>query len=1149
MNDLNESRQKVIRSFPPTNISLKNRTSVYLLIIILLTFGIYSYRSMPKELFPDIVIPYVYVQTIYPGNPPVDIENLITRPIENELQVIKGVKEITSTSSQDFSSVFVEFNTNVNIKQALQDVKDAVDKAKVNLPDDMLSDPSVMDIDFAEFPIIYINLSGDYSTTELKKYADDLKDEIEKIQEITRVDITGLDEREIQINVDPHLMEMMQVSFYDIENAIGSENISMSGGTIKLGETRRSIRVIGEFKNMEEIRNIIVKSDNGQAVYVKDLAEVVDGFAEPKDFARLNGQPVVSLHVIKKGGQNLLSATDKIFALLDNEKKSGSLPADLKITITNDQSEIVRRQLSELENSIILGIILVVIILYLFLGTRNALIVGLAIPLSMFISFVIFNLLGYKLNMIILFSLILALGRLVDDAIIAVENTFRYVEKGYDTLSAARQAVGEIAVPIIASTATTCSAFVPLLFWHSIIGDFMSYLPITLIITLSSSLFVAVVISPVLTSTFMKSGDQFSMPRKKKMWKIIAALLFLSIICYLAGWNTPGSLLVIFALVGIMNMYFMNAAGRWFSTIFLDWLDNLYQNVLHFVLKKRNPLYFSFGAFFVLLLTILFMVLRQPKVIFFPSSDPQYINLLVQLPVGTDIDYTNQFMKTFEADVDNILQPNERIVKSVLTTVGNGARGEDDGFSLSDTPHKGLVTITFLEYEKRGGVSTRNIMQELSDKLIGRYPGALVSIEKQRNGPPTGKPINLEITGEDFDQLLYLSDTIQNYIDNAHIDGIEGLKIDLDVGKPEIVIHIDRERARRYGLSTGQIAMTIRTALFGKKISDYKIGEDQYPIELRLKKEFRNNPAVLLDQKVTFRDPATGQIKQVPISAVADITYTTTYDAVKRKDLTRMVTVYSNVVEGYNANDINNQLKSMMQNFKMPAGYHYEFTGEQQQQNESMAFLVTALIIALALIMLILVSQFNSIIKPLIIMATVLFSTIGVFGGIATFKMPFVVIMTGIGIIALAGIVVSNAIVLMDYMNLLKLRKKRQLGLADDATLEEETEVQCLVEAGKTRLRPVLLTAITTLLGLLPLAVGLNIDFVSLFEHFDPKIYFGGDNVSFWGPISWTIIFGLTFSTFLTLLIVPAMYHLLWRGRIRIRSIYARVFKPHDERP
>jgi len=1137
MKERSEKNHKV-RQFPLTNLALNNKNTVYLLIIFLVIFGFYSYRSLPKELFPDIVIPTVMVQTIYPGNTPIDIENLVTRPLEKELEVIRGIKEIRSTSSQDVSGIFVEFNTNVDIKKALQDTKDAVDKAKSELPDDLPQDPFVADIDFSEFPIIYINLSGDYSINELKRYAEYLEDEIERISEISKVDIIGLDEREIKINVDHYKMESVQVSFTDIENAIGAENISMSAGQIRKGGTRRSLRIIGEFTNMDEIRDVIVKNEDGNIVYLKDIATVEDAFADPEAYARLNGQPVVSLHVIKKGGENLLLATDQIFDLLDQARKDGSLPGNLNITITNDQSDIIRKQLSNLENSIIMGVLLVILVLYFFLGTRNSLFVGFAIPMSMLIAFMVFNLADYRVNMILLFSLILALGMLVDNAIVVVENIFRFTERGYSRTEAARLAVGEIAVPIITSTATTLAAFFPLVFWQSLIGEFMKILPITLIITLTSSLFVALVIIPVFTSSFMRPGEQLPRPNRKRSLIVASVMILLSALFYLLGINTPATLLGIFALIGLANLLFLNSLALTFQNRFLPWLESLYRRTLEYILIRRRPYYTVLIAFFLLIFTLFLMGVRTPKVVFFPSMDPQYINVLATLPIETDIEKTNTFMLSMEEDILKLLQPYQHIVKSVLTTVGSGAKGENEFLDLSETPHRGIVTVTFLDFELREGINTWDIMEVFENELIGKYPGVSVAVEKQSEGPPVGRAVNIEITGRDFDRLIMLSESMQAFIEQADIPGIEGVNTDLELGKPEAIIHIDRDRARRYGLSTGQIASTIRTALFGKDVSDFKVGEDEYPIQLRLSEASRHNIADLLNQRVTFRNQSNGKIVQVPISAVADISYSSTYGSVKRKDLNRMVTLYSNVLKGYNATEVNSMIKNLLEGYELPQGYSFKFTGEQEEQAESMAFLEEAMLIAIALILIILVSQFNSIIKPLIIIMAVVLSTIGVFGGLATFKMDFVVIMTGIGLISLAGIVVNNAIVLIDYTDLLKKRKRQELGLEEDAILPNDFSMECIIQAGNTRLRPVMLTAITTILGLIPLAIGLNIDFISLFEQLNPKIYFGGDNVAFWGPLSWTVIFGLTFSTFLTLLVVPAMYQILYLGKVKMRKMF-----------
>jgi len=1131
------NNEKVIRDFWLSSWALKNKNTVYLIVSAIVIFGLYSYISLPKELFPEINIPTVMVQTLYPGNAPVDIENLVTRPLEKEIESVKGIKKMTSLSSQDVSNLFIEFQTNADIKKALQDVKDAVDKSKSDLPDDLPSDPMVTDIDFSEFPVININLSGDFSLNELKNYAEDLKDEFEAIKEVSKVNINGLTDREVKINLDPFKMSALQVSFSDVENAIASENVSMSGGDIKMGKIKRSIRLIGEFTDPKQIENIIVKSEKGNIVYLRDVGTVEYGFAERDSYARLSKQPVVSLQVVKKSGENLLSTIDQVVSYLDEARATKLIPENMVITITQDQSEMVKRQLSNLENSIILGMIFVIIILFLFLGTRNSLFVGLAIPMSMFMSFMIMGMIGYTINMIVLFSLILALGMLVDNAIVVTENIYRYISKGYSVFESAKQATGEVAMPIISSTATTLAAFFPLLFWDSIMGEFMSYLPLTLIIVLSSSLFVALVIVPVIFTDFYKM-DAGVLPKTRRALMIALILIIAAFLFYALKVNWMGTLLLIFALIGLINLLFLARLARWFQNVFLVWLEKAYHDFITFALYKWRPYVFISGTFLLMIFTMAFYFGSNPKLINFPSSAPKYINVLAEMPINTDIDVTDSAMKVIENKVYQVLKPDMDIVKSVLTTVGKGAVGEREGWNgRSGGSNKGLITVNFVEFEDRNGKDTWPILDSLSENLVGQYPGVTISVEKQKEGPPTGKPINLEIHGRDFTTLLYLSDTIRSIINRNNIPGIEGLKIDLDVGKPEIIVHIDREKARRYGLSTGQIGSAIRTALFGKEISDYKEGEDEYKIRMKLYDKYRYKLADLMNQRVTFRSQSSGKIVQVPISSVATFEYSTTYGAITRIDRDRVITIYSNVLLGYNATEINNELKQIMREFKMPAGYTYEFTGEQEDQEESMAFLEMALLIAIALIAIILVSQFNSFVKPAMIIFTVLLSTIGVFGGLATFKMDFVVIMTGIGIVSLAGVVVNNGIVLIDYIGLLKQRKRKEMGLPEKADLPIDIAKECIVEGGKTRLRPVLLTAITTVLGLMPLALGLNIDILSFLNTFDPHIYFGGDNVAFWGPMSWTVIFGLSFATFLTLVIIPSMYHVLVIAKMKFSKM------------
>lgn len=1125
------------RSFGLTNLSLKNKTSVFILTVLLTLFGLYSYNDMPKSLFPDIVMPTIMVQTVYPGNSPADIENLITRPIEKQIKSVKGIKNLTSNSVQDNSSIIVEFNTDVEVKIALQDVKDAVDKAKRDLPNDLDLEPMVMDIDFSEFPILNINLSGDFSLDDLKIYAEELQDQIESLTEISKVEITGLLNREITIKTDLHKMESNEISLRDIEDAINLENVSIAGGDILLGKSRRSVRTDAEFKKASEIENIIVKSEQGNIVYLKDIAEVIDGYEERKSYARLNKKPVVSLNIVKKSGENLLEATDQIMQLLETAKASQIIPSTLEISITNDQSEQTRKQLENLENSIIFGVILVILVLLFFLGLRNAIFVGLAIPLSMFISFVILGAMGTTMNMIVLFALILALGMLVDNAIVVIENIHRlYNEEGLSKLEAAKKGVGEIAVPIISSTATTLAAFFPLLFWDDMMGEFMGYIPTTLIIVLGSSLFVALVINPVVASTFILKDNRDKV-NFSKVAKITTVLLIIAALFYISGNIFMGSLLLTFALLTLLNSFVLSPISYWFQDSLLVRFEQFYANLLKWALNGYKPLLLLGFTGVLLISSIVFFIFKSPRVEMFPVNEPKYVNVFVELPIGSDITVTDSIAKQVENEIFAILTPYNEAVSSVMTNVGAGTTDPNEiGGGKGITPNKARITINFKEYEYRKGISTGEIMKMISSDLL-KIPGVDISVDKNRDGPPMGKPINIEIRGEDFEKLLTISDEIKSSIEDAAIEGIEKLKVDLELSKPELLVNIDRDQARRLGVSTAQVASTIRTALFGKEISKFKDGENEYPIILRLDDSYRFSVPALMNQRITFRSQSNGQIKQIPISTIANYSYNNTFGSVNRKDMKRQVTIFSNVLEGYNENLINDQLKQLLADKELPPGYELQFTGKQQEQEQTTAFLSKALLIAIALITLILVSQFNSAIKPIIIILTVVFSTIGVFFGLALFNMDFVIIMTGIGIVSLAGIVVNNAIVLIDYIDLLKARKRKELQLEQDTPLETHIAMKCIEEGGQKRLRPVLLTAITTILGLLPMATGMNINFYTLLTELDAQIFFGGDNATFWGPMAWTVIFGLTFATFLTLIIVPVMYLLADRVNNKVLKI------------
>ena len=1119
-----EEKKSIVREFALTTGALKNRSTVFLMTILVVVIGLVSYVSLPKESFPEVNIPYVAIKTIYPGNPPIDIENLITRPLENELYTIKGIKIMQSSSLQGSSDIMIEFNTNVDIKTALQDVKDAVDKAKGELPSDLDTDPMVMDIDPSEFPILNINMAGEYSVNQLRAFAEELEERIEEVYEISKVELKGVNEREVKINVDQHKLEALNLSLNDIETAITNENRSISGGEITIAGSKRSVRTLGEFANVDEIANVVVKAEKGNIIYLRDVAEVVDGWEEPKSFARQDKQSVVSLQVVKKGGENILNASEQIFEILDNAKHDGTLPEDLRITVTNDQSQQIRAQITNLENSIILGVIFVSAVLYFFLGWRNALFVGLGIPMSMFLSFVVLGLMGITINMMVLFALVLALGMLVDNAIVVVENIYRFVSLGYKIKDAAKLAVGEIAWPIIASTATTLAAFAPLAFWPGLIGEFMKYLPITLIIVLSSSLFVALVIVPVFAAKFI-NPDKTDEPEARSSLILTGVLVTVAVIAYLFGGIALGNIMMVFAILIFLNWAFMYRLSVWFQDVVLTWLENFYLRTLNFALHGAKPYLFLVGTVLLLVFTQVLMKVRAPKIELFPANAPKFINVKAELPIGTDIYTTDSIMHLVEDDIAQYIDEKNytKIVESMLTTVGQGAVGQNE-IPRGDTPNKGITTITFVDYEYRKGTDTREIAKELSHRLQFKYPGVILNVEKNRNGPPTGKAVNIELRGPDFDKLLALTENVQNYLSDENIAGLEGLGIELDLGKPEMLVHIDRDKARRFGMSTLQIAGTLRNALYGKEVSKYKDGEDDIPIYVRFAEQYRNSTPALLNQKISFQNKE-GKKMQIPISAVAEAEYSTTFGAVKRIDKERVITLSSNVLEGANATEVNQKIAFLLEQYDFPANYTWKLTGQQQEQQKSMAFLIKAMGIAVAVIMLILVGQFNSVVKPFLIVLTIVFSTIGVFGGLATFRMDFIVIMTGIGIISLAGIVVNNAIVLIDYIDYLKRLRKEELDMDEEANLPIDTILDIIVVGGKTRLRPVLLTAITTILGLVPMAIGLNLNFITLFTEFDPQIYFGGDNADFWAPMAWTVIFGLTFSTFLTLIIVPVMYY------------------------
>lgn len=1133
--------------------AVKNRKTVYLFIFIITFGGVLSYQGMPKENFPELQIPEIYVGIAYPGNSPELIADKITEPIEKELNSIKNVDEINSTSIDGYASIQVKFDFSVTPKQGLQEVKDAVDKARASkgFPTDLPVEPNIFEMDISQMPIMNINLSGDYSIVQLNEYAEILEELIEELPEISEVDIRGTQEQEMQIMVDPKKAEAVDVSFGDIQGAIQNENITMSGGEYLDGTTKRTIQIEGKFKSAEEIGNVIVKQEDYKPVYLKDIAEIAFADADTTSYAREYGNTVVMLDIKKRGGENLLVASEKIKQVLEDVRTKKLIPSGVGISVTNDQSSKTDEMVSNLLNSIIFGVLLVVGVLLFFLGLRNALFVGVAIPLSMLMSFLILSSMGVTLNTMVLFSLVLALGMLVDNGIVVVENVQRLMEEGYDGFTAARKGVGEVAWPIIASTATTLGAFIPLAFWPGMMGEFMKYLPITLIIVLGSSLFVALIINPVLTAMYMKVDKKESKKRRTLITAGILVVLGLLFIPVTTVWSN------IFILIGIFmvfSMFLLSPATEWFQNKFLPILENKYEKILSFSLVKRRPVGFFLSMFGLLFMSFFIVGAFAPKVVFFPENQPAYVNVFIQHPIGTDIRVTNKTTLEVERLIteeilaeelaDTVGKPFEAwIIQSMIAQVGEGTSDPSQGIVMGNTPHRARVTINFSESKFRGDYNTSDLMDKISKGLKNKFPADVqITVDKNNDGPPTAPPINLEVSGEvEYDVLLEEAEKFRLYLDRKNVAGVEKLKLNVETGKPELMIEIDREKARLFNTSTGQIGNAIRSALFGADISTFKVEDETYDVVVRFDNESRADLDALLDQKLIFRNNK-GQMLRIPVrSLIKEPKPTNTYSSVVHKDLTPMVTVSSNLTDGANGNEVVAELTEIMKDYEseneMNPAISYRFTGEGEEQAKEMSFLLKALGIAVFLILLVIVAQFNAFTTPAIIMFAVVFSLIGVLLGLVLFQMDFVIMMTMIGIISLAGVVVNNAIVLIDYTNLLIRRKRKELGLGEFDILSLDEVKTAIVKAGKTRLRPVLLTAITTVLGLFPLALGLNIDFMSLLSEYNSNFYIGGDNTIFFGPMSWTIIFGLTFATFLTLVIIPIMYLLFYRFKLWLFKI------------
>ena len=1142
MSTVNKIKEK-FKEFKPTSWSITNKTSIYLVMLFISLGGIYQFLTLPKEQFPEIVIPTMFVQTVYVGNSPKDIENLVTRPIEKQIKSISGVKinKFTSVSQQDFSAITVEFSTDVKPDVALQKVKDAVDKAKTDLPNDLTQQPRVIEINFSEQPIMYVNLSGNYSLVQLKKYADDLKDKLESVPQINRVDLVGAPEREFQINIDNYRMQSAGITFDDITFAIQRENLDLSGGLLEVGNMNRNLQLKGQLKTANDIANIIVRNSNGAPIYLRDVANIRDTVKNNESYARLDGKNVLTLNIIKRNGENLIATSDAVKAIVE-EAKGKTIPSDVKAVISGDQSIRTKSSFNELVNSIVIGFVLVLIVLMFFMGVTNAFFVALSVPLSMFVAFVFLPagdlVVGghITLNFMVLFALLFGLGIIVDDAIVVIENTHRIFIQGKGRLTAttsAKMAAGEVFVPVLAGTITTLAPFFPLLFWPGIIGKFMIYLPAMLIFTLAASLVVAFIMNPVFAVDFMNHDEvkdnepKSAIFKRKNFWIPIA----LGVILDVMGATFLGNLIIFFMILVAANRYFITDAIEKFQKSTLPKLMDNYERLLRRALSGWRPVRLLVGTFILLIVSFIIfgMSIKTGRVgiEFFPKGDPNQIYVYLKLPVGSQVNFTDSVTKVLEGKVNKVLKnegaTKNPLVESIISNVAVGA-GDPMLGDRSTRTELGRIQVNFVEFEKRHGVSTEPYLDAIRAELKG-IPGAEITVTQESSGPPTEPPVNIEIQGEDFDKLIKTAVGLKNYLDAAQIPGIEELKMDVDLQNPELTLTIDRDRALIEGVSSAQVGMQLRTALFGKEISKIKDGKEEYKIQLRNEATQRKNLVDLLNMRLSFRDMAAGgMVKNIPISSLVKVEPTSTLGSVKRKNQKRQIQLRSNVLltQGYNPTAVNAVIAQYIGNFKGIAdGVTVKQTGENEQQLETVAFLGKALIIALMLILFTLVLQFNSISKSVIILTEIIFSIIGVLLGFSIFGMKVSGVMTGLGIVGLAGIVVKNGILVIEFADELRARGYKTR--------------EAVVQAGKTRIIPVMLTALAAILGFIPIAVGFNINFVTLFSELNPHIFFGGDNVAFWKPLSWTLIFGLIFAFFMTLFIVPAMYLIAERLRRPMR--------------
>ncbi|ACU89873.1 efflux RND transporter permease subunit [Desulfomicrobium baculatum] len=1008
-------------------------------LLLIIVAGLYSYANLPREAAPDIQIPYIFVTTDYEGVAPEDMEKLITVPLERKLKGLEGVEELTSQSDDGTSTIAIKFLPSEDIDDALQKVRDKVDQASGDLPSDLEDDPLVSEMNFSDMPIIQVVLSGPFSLKRLKVFAEDLEDRFESISGVLDARIIGGLEREIHVEFDLDRVGAYKVPFAAMLQSVERGNVNMPGGSMDIGDMRYQVRVPEDFRSPAEIDSIVAFVRDGKPVYLRDVAAIRDHYKDITTLSRLNGENAVTLQVIKRSGENIIDINDRVAAVVEEMRLL--LPPTLTISLTADMAEDIRNMVADLENNILTGLILVLGVVLIFIGGRSAVFVSVAIPVSMLITFALLRLLDITLNMVVLFSLILALGMLVDNGIVIVENIYRHMQEGKDRFQAALDGTSEVAWPVITSTLTTVGAFFPMIFWPGIMGGFMSFLPKTVILALAGSLFVALVINPVLSARYQTAAPALAVDGNVVRSRSKRAYLWL-----------------------------------------LEWALNHRALVLGVCVVMLLGSALAFGKF-------------GKGVEFFPETEPKRAYANVKLPVGTNLDATDRYIRIIEDVCSEYAD-----VRYVIGSTG-AATGGDFGGGGSGT-HLGSVTLDFVPIGERSRHSSE-IISEVRDRLSALITGAELRVEKEDEGPPTGDPVSLEIYGDDMQVLAGIVEQVRALM--RDIPGIVDMKDNLVTGKPEIQIRVDKEKTSLLGLDTYTVAYTVKAAINGAKVGVFREGKDEYDIVAKLPRKDRESVESLRRITVSGLDG-----EPVPLTTLARVDLASGLGAINHKDQKRVVTVSSDV-SGRLANDIIRELDGKLGALAWPRGYTYSFAGEQEEQRKAQEFLSEAFVAAIFLIFMVLVAQFNSMVTPLIVLTSVVLSFIGVFTGLLITGTAFGIIMTGVGVISLAGVVVNNAIVLIDYFEQLKAKGMQTR--------------EALLEAGLTRFRPVLLTAVTTILGLLPMALGVSFDF------FKWKLITESESAQWWGPMAVAVIFGLLVATLLTLVVVPVLCSLQDGGR------------------